>query len=53
VLSTTRRATMPGPTLPGLPKKKGRTGTMTHDYKRNGTSILFAAPSVLKASVTG
>src|SRR5207244_7142722 len=30
-------------TQPGLPLKKGRTGTMTHDYKRNGTTTLFAA----------
>ena len=30
-------------TQPGLPLKKGRAGTMTHDYKRNGTATLFAA----------
>jgi transposase len=30
-------------TQPGLPMKKGRCGTMTHDYKRNGTTTLFAA----------
>jgi hypothetical protein len=30
-------------TQPGLPLKKGRCGTITHDYKRNGTSTLFAA----------
>ncbi len=30
-------------TQPGLPMKKGRAGTMTHDYKRNGTATLFAA----------
>src|SRR5437868_14961242 len=30
-------------TQPGLPIKKGRAGTMTHDYKRNGTTTLFAA----------
>ena len=30
-------------TQPGLPLKKGRAGTMTHDYKRNGTTTLFAA----------
>ena len=30
-------------TQPGLPMKKGRCGTMTHDYKRNGTTCLFAA----------
>src|SRR5262249_50890132 len=34
-------------TQPGLPLKKGRCGTMTHDYKRNGTTTLFAALSVL------
>lgn len=33
-------------TQPGLPLKKGRAGTMTHDYKRNGTSTLFAALEV-------
>jgi hypothetical protein len=30
-------------TQPGLPLKKGRAGTMTHDYKRHGTTTLFAA----------
>jgi hypothetical protein len=30
-------------TQPGLPMKKGRAGTMTHDYKRHGTTTLFAA----------
>ena len=34
-------------TQPGLPLKKGRCGTMTHDYKRNGTTTLFAALNVL------
>jgi len=33
-------------TQPGLPMKKGRCGTMTHDYKRNGTTCLFAAMNV-------
>ena len=33
-------------TQPGLPLKKGRAGTMTHDYKRNGTTTLFAALDV-------
>jgi transposase len=37
-------------TQPGLPLKKGRAGTMTHDYKRNGTTTLFAALDVLQAS---
>jgi len=36
---------------PGLPMKKGRAGTMTHDYKRNGTTTLFAALNVLDGSV--
>ena len=33
--------------------KKGRAGTMTHDYKRNGTTTLFAALNVLNGSVIG
>ncbi len=40
-------------TQPGLPLKKGRAGTMTHDYKRNGTTTLFAALNVLSGEVTG
>lgn len=36
-----------------LPLKKGRAGTMTHDYKRNGTTTLFAALNVLKGEVIG
>jgi len=40
-------------TQPGLPLKKGRCGTITHDYKRNGTSTLFAALEVATGSVTG
>lgn len=40
-------------TQPGLPLKKGRCGTMTHDYKRNGTTTLFAALDVLKGKVIG
>lgn len=40
-------------TQPGLPLKKGRCGTMTHDYKRNGTTTLFAAFDVLEGSVIG
>jgi transposase len=40
-------------TQPGLPLKKGRAGTMTHDYKRNGTTTLFAALSVLDGQVIG
>jgi len=38
---------------PGLPMKKGRAGTMTHDYKRNGTTTLFAALNVLDGTVIG
>jgi transposase len=37
-------------TQPGLPMKKGRAGTMTHDYKRNGTTTLFAALVAAKAN---
>lgn len=40
-------------TQPGLPLKKGRFGTMTHDYKRNGTICLFAALEVLQGKVIG
>ena len=38
-------------TQPGLPMKKGRAGTMTHDYKRNGTTTLFAALNLLEGTV--
>ena len=38
-------------TQPGLPLKKGRCGTMTHDYKRNGTATLFAALDTLDGTV--
>lgn len=38
-------------TQPGLPIKKGRCGTMTHDYKRNGTTTLFAAMDTLEGNV--
>jgi transposase len=40
-------------TQPGLPLKKGRAGTMTHDYKRHGTTTLFAALDVLEGKVIG
>jgi transposase len=40
-------------TQPGLPLKKGRCGTLTHDYKRNGTTCLFAALNVLEGKVIG
>lgn len=36
---------------PGLPLKNGRCGTMTHDYKRNGTATLFAALNVADGTV--
>jgi len=38
---------------PGLPLKKGRCGTMTHDYKRHGTTTLFAALNVLEGKIIG
>ena len=40
-------------TQPGLPMKKGRCATMTHDYKRNGTTTLFAALDILDGKVIG
>jgi hypothetical protein len=40
-------------TQPGLPLKRGRCGTMTHDYKRHGTTTLFAALNVLEGKVIG
>jgi transposase len=40
-------------TQPGLPMKRGRAGTMTHDYQRNGTTTLFAALNVLEGTVIG
>src|SRR5436190_4642577 len=40
-------------TQPGRPLKKGRCGTMTHDYKRHGTTTLFAALNVLEGTVIG
>jgi transposase len=40
-------------TQPGLPMKRGRIGTMTHDYKRNGTTTLFAAFNTLDGTVIG
>src|SRR5436189_267936 len=40
-------------TQPGLPLKKGRAGTMTHDYKRHGTTTLFAALNILDGTVLG
>ena len=40
-------------TQPGLPMKKGRAGTVTHDYKRHGVTTLFAALNVLEGKVIG
>ncbi len=40
-------------TQPGLPMKKGRCGTLTHDYKRNGTTTLFAALELAQGQVVG
>ena len=40
-------------TQPGLPMKRGRCGTMTHDYKRHGTTTLFAALNVLDGKIIG
>jgi len=40
-------------TQPSLPLKKGRCGTMTHDYKRNGTTTLFAALNVMEGQLIG
>jgi transposase len=40
-------------TQPGLPLKKGRCGTITHDYKRNGTTSLFAALNIANGEVIG
>ncbi len=40
-------------TQPGLPLKPGKAGTMTHDYKRHGTTTLFAALNVLEGTVIG
>jgi len=38
---------------PGVPMKPGRAGTMTHDYKRHGTTTLFAALNILDGTVIG
>jgi transposase len=40
-------------TQPGLPMKKGRAGTMTHDYKRHGTTTLFAALDLKSGIIIG
>jgi hypothetical protein len=41
------------PSQPGLPIKSGKCGTMTHGYKRHGTTTLFAALNVLDGTVLG
>ena len=55
VLSVDEKAQMQAldRTQPGLPLKKGRCGTLTHDYKRHGTTTLFAALNVLEGKVLG
>jgi len=55
VLSIDEKSQIQAPdrTQPGLPMKKGRCGTMTHDYQRHGTTNLFAALNVLDGSVVG
>ena len=55
VLSVDEKSQIQAPdrTQPGLPMKKGRAGTMTHDYKRHGTTTLFAAMNVLDGAVIG
>lgn len=40
-------------TQPGLPLKKGRCQTMTHDYKRNGTTSLLAAMNTADGKIIG
>ena len=53
VLSVDEKSLALDRTQPGLPMKKGRLGTMTHDYKRHGTTTLFAALNVLEGKVIG
>ena len=55
VLSVDEKSQIQAPnrTKPGLPMKKGRMGTMTHDYKRHGTTILFATLDTLEGKVIG
>ena len=55
VLSLDEKSQIQAPdrTQPGLPIKPGKCGTMTHDYKRNGTTTLFAALNVLDGTVLG
>lgn len=51
--STRRRRSRRSTAQPGLPLKNGRGATLTHDYKRNGTTTLFAALDVLTGAVFG
>ena len=55
VLSVDEKSQIPAldRTQPGLPLKKGRAGTMTHDYKRHGATTLFATLNVLDGTVIG
>jgi transposase len=55
VLSVDEKSQIQAPdrTQPGSPLKKGRRGTRTHDYIRNGTTTLFAALNVLEGRVIG
>ena len=53
VLSVDEKTQALDRTQPGLPLKRGRCGTMTHDYKRHGTTTLFAALDVLAGHVIG
>jgi hypothetical protein len=53
VLSVDEKSQIQALDQPGLPMKKGRAGTMTHDYKRHGTTTLFAALDILEGKVIG
>jgi hypothetical protein len=53
VLSVDEKSQALDRTQPGLPMKRGRAGTMTHDNKRHGTTTLFAALNVLTGVVIG
>ena len=55
VLSCDEKSQIQAPdrTQPGLPLKKGRCGTMTHDYKRHGTTTLFAALEMAEGKLIG
>src|SRR3954466_14685035 len=53
VLSVDEKSQALDRTQPGLPLKKGRAGTMTHDYKRHGTTTLFAALNVADGTLIG